>query len=77
LRLRLLGLAESSFATVAALAGDAPHLTPAPFHQAGKMAAYETRGNGGRPMHGVFFLDDLPRYTNALRDEHVRYRRDI
>lgn len=68
------GLAESSFATVAALAGDAPHLTPAPFGSAGKMAAYETRGNGGRPMRGIFFLDDLPRFIRALTEERLRHR---
>jgi hypothetical protein len=68
------GLAESSFATVAALAADVPHLTPAPFAQAGKMAAYETFGNGGRAMRNVFFLDDLPRYVRALHEPAVRYR---
>ena len=68
------GLAESSFATVAAIAADAPHLTPAPFAEAGKMAAYETRGNGGRPMRGFFFLDNLPTYVRALSDPKVRFR---
>ena len=71
------GLAESSFATVAGLAGDAPLLTPAPFAQAGKMAAYERKGNGGAPMRGVFFLEDLPRFITAVRDPSVRFRRDV
>lgn len=71
------GLAESSFATVAALAADAPHLTPAPFAEAGKMAAYETRGNGGKPMRNIYFLEDLQRFTRALRDRTVHYRRDV
>ena len=69
------GVAESSFATVAAIAADMPHLTPAPFSEAGKMAAYETKGNGGRPMRGIFFLDDLPRFVKALRDPRFRYRK--
>ena len=69
------GLAESSFATVAALAADIPHLTPAPFADAGKMAAYETRGNDGRPMRGIFFLEDVERFVKALSDPRVRHRR--
>lgn len=71
------GLAESSFATVAALAADLPHLTPAPFSEAGKMGAYEMHGNHGRPMRGVFFLDDLERYVQALTDPRVRHRREL
>ena len=68
------GLAESSFATVAALAGDVPLLTPAPFAEGGLMATYETRGNRGRPMRGVFFLDDLRRFEAAIGDATVRHR---
>jgi hypothetical protein len=69
------GLHESSFATVPALAGDTPHLTPVPFAIAGKMAMYETRGNAGRPLRGIFYLDDLDTFIRAVRDPQVRYRR--
>ena len=39
------------------------------------MAAYERHGNKGQPMRGFFFLEDLPRYVRALRDEKVRWRK--
>lgn len=45
------GLAESSFATVAALAGDAPHLTPAPFGSADHRTE-RGRGGGGEGSSG-------------------------
>ena len=67
-------LGESSFVTVAALAGDAPLLTPVPFAVAGTMARYELLGNGGSPMRGVFYLEDLATFVRALSDANVRHR---
>ena len=67
-------LGESSFVTVAALAGDVPLLTPVPFALAGTMARYELLGNGGKPMRGVFYLEDLATFIRALGNSAVRYR---
>ena len=64
---------ESSFSTVAALAGDVPILLPFPRARGGKVADYETRGNGGAPMHGFFWLDDLNgTFLRAIADPSVR-----
>jgi len=61
------GLQESSFASVAALAGGAPHLTPVPYGIGGKMALYQQKGNGGQPMRGIYFLDNLAAYIRRVR----------
>ena len=65
---------EGSFSTVAALAGDAPLLNPFPFASGGPLAHYETAGNGGAPMRGIFFLEDIDTFAVALRDGSTRYR---
>ena len=59
------GLQESSFATVAALAGGAPHLTPVPYALGGKMASYQQRTNNGRPLRNVFFLEGLRAFVRS------------
>ena len=61
------GLQESSFASVGALAGGTPHLTPVPFALGGKMASYRQRGNDGQPLRGIYFLDDLKEYLKRAR----------
>ena len=61
------GLQESSFASVPALAGGAPHLTPVPYAMGGKMAMYQERGNGGRPLAGIFFLEGLHDFVRSVR----------
>lgn len=66
------GLAESSFATVAALAGDAPLLTPAPFVEAGVLPLLEARSQA--LLRGAFFLDDLSQFILAIGNASVRYR---
>jgi len=64
------GLQESSFASVSALTGTTPHLTPVPFALGGKMAAYQRLGNeGGAPLRGIFFLDDLETFIHRVRHE--------
>ena len=64
------GLQESSFASVSALTGTTPHLTPVPFALGGKMAAYQRLGNeGGAPLRGIFFLDDLETFIDRVRHE--------
>ena len=65
---------ESSFVTVAALAGDVPLLTPVPFARAGAMARYELLGNRGQPLRNVFFLEDLVAFIRALGDPTLRHR---
>ena len=67
------GLAESSFATVAALAGDAPLLTPAPFREAGVLPMIEGRLRG-QPIRGAFFLDSIDHFVRAVANASVRYR---
>jgi len=59
-------MSESSFVTVAALAGDVPLLTPVPFARAGAMARYELLGNKGQPLRNVFFLEDLVAFTSSV-----------
>ena len=70
-------LGESSFVTVASLAGDLPLLTPAPMASAGTMAKYQVQGNAGNPMRGIFFLDDLDVFVRALHDPLMRYGRVV
>lgn len=67
---------ETSFSTVAALAGDAPLLLPFSWRRGGKMRDYELRGNGGHALRGVFWIDDLlnsSTFVQAVTDPSVRY----
>ena len=68
----LKGHGESSFATVAALAGDAPLLMPAPSTDASVLAFIEAQCR--RPLRGIFYLDDLHRYIQAVSNSSVRLR---
>lgn len=73
----LKGHGESSFATVAALAGDAPLLFPAPSSEPGVLARIEAEcflSGSQRPLRGVFFLEDVERYIAAVGDSRVRFR---
>ena len=60
--------------SVAALSRDTPLLNPFPFASGGPLAHYESAGNGGRPLRGIFFLDDLNTFVRALRDPALRHR---
>ena len=59
------GDGESSFSTVAALAGDVPMLFPY-LRSASSLASWEQANDGGQ-VRGVFFLDDLAAYSDAVR----------
>ena len=61
------GLQESSFASVAALTGGTPHLTPVAYALGGKMASYQERANDGQPLRGIFFLDRLEEFISKVR----------
>jgi len=59
------GDGESSFSTVAALAGDVPMLFPY-LRSASSLASWEQANDGGQ-VRGVFFLDDLAAFSDAVR----------
>ena len=46
-------------------------------HNASNGLARFVKGNGGKPMRGIFFLDDMDQFMKALQDPQVRYRRQF
>ena len=63
------GPQESSFASVAALAGDTPHLTPVGVRIGGKMATYRRCSKEkDHALRSIFFLEHVEAFASRVRE---------
>mmetsp|Transcript_7691 Transcript_7691/g.28170 ORF Transcript_7691/g.28170 Transcript_7691/m.28170 type:complete len:343 (+) Transcript_7691:369-1397(+) len=64
------GSPESSFSTVAALAGRVPLLLPVSLQQAGAVHDWVMKGNGGEPMRDLYLMDGFDAWKQAVSLRH-------